>query len=80
MKKLLLIGLLAGAFVACNDASESTENKMDSLDSAAEEKKETIDSTAEQRMDRIDSVTEEKKDALDRKDSLNREIQKDTSK
>jgi hypothetical protein len=80
MKKLFLISLIAGAFTACNNASESTENKKDSLDSVAEEQKSMIDSTAEQKMERIDSVTEKKKDVLDRKDSMNQEIRKDTSK
>jgi hypothetical protein len=80
MKKLILIGLLAGTFAACNNASESTEVKQDSLDSAATEQKEVIDSTADQKMERIDSTTDKKKDSLDRIDSTLREHAKDTSK
>ena len=79
MKKILLIGLLAGGLTACNNASESTENKIDSIDSAASEQKEMIDSTAEQKMERVDSTAEVKKENLERKDSLNQEVKKDAS-
>jgi hypothetical protein len=72
MKKILLIAVIAGSLIACNDTSDSTEEAKDALDSAAEVKKDNIDSTAEQRIDRIDSTTERKKDSLDRKDSANR--------
>jgi hypothetical protein len=80
MKTFLMVCLLAGVFTACNNASDSTANMKDSLDSVATEQKDMIDSTAEQKEERVDSITEEKKDALDRKDSMNRENQKDTSK
>jgi len=72
MKRLFLILAISGAFIACNNASETTENKKDSLDSIANEKKDMIDSSAEQKKDMIDSTTEKKKDALDRRDSARR--------
>jgi outer membrane murein-binding lipoprotein Lpp len=77
MKKLVLIGAIAGSLIACTNAGDSTEAKKDSLDSIASEKKEAIDSTAQERMERIDSTTEQKKAALDSLDSINK---KDTSR
>ena len=76
MKKVLLIVAIAGAFAACNNASDSVQDKKDSIDSLASEKKETIDSSAEQRKAAVDSMTEKKKETLNRMDSLNK---KDTS-
>ena len=72
MKKILLVIAIAGSVMACNNSSETTEDKKDSLDSIAGEKKDMIDSTAEQKKDMIDSTTEQKKDALDRMDSARR--------
>lgn len=72
MKKILIAGLIAASLAACNNASESTENKKDSLDSIAKEEKNQIDSTAEKRENKIDSLTEKKKDSLDRIDSIMR--------
>jgi hypothetical protein len=79
MKKLFLIIIPAFLFIACNNAGETTQDKKDSLDSIATEQKDMIDSTAEQKMERVDSITEEKKDVLDRKDSVNRVTQQETS-
>ncbi len=76
MKKLVLIGAVAGSLIACTNAGDSTEAKKDSLDSVASEKKEDIDSAAQARMEKIDSTTEQKKAALDSLDSVNR---KDTA-
>lgn len=70
MKKFLTVFVLAGALVACNNASESAADAKDSLDSVASERKEVIDSSAEARKDMIDSTTEQKKDAIDKVDSL----------
>ena len=77
MKKIALILAITGSMIACNNSSETTENKKDSLDSVASEKKDMIDSTAEQKKDMIDSTTAQKKDALDKMDSAAR---KDTTK
>lgn len=72
MKKILLAGLISASLAACNNASESTQNKKDSLDSVARQEKNQIDSTAEKKENRIDSLTEKKKDSLDRRDSIMR--------
>ena len=72
MKKIFLMMAIAGTVMACNNSSETTENKKDSLDSIANEKKDMIDSTAEQKKDVIDSTTAMKKDALDKMDSARR--------
>lgn len=65
MKKIL-IGLFAAAMLtACNNASESTEEKKDSLDSLASEKKEMIDSTTEEKKEAIDSLENKVEDAKD---------------
>ncbi|HEV8283444.1 MAG TPA: hypothetical protein VGQ09_04000 [Chitinophagaceae bacterium] len=77
MKNLFLILAISGSLIACNNASESTENKKDSLDSIANEKKDVIDSTAEQKKDMVDSTTAMKKEALDKMDSAKR---KDSSR
>jgi hypothetical protein len=72
MKKFLTVFVLAGALVACNNASDSAADAKDSLDSIASERKEVIDSSAEARKDVIDSTTEQKKEVIDSRDSLNR--------
>lgn len=72
MKKFFLVFSLAGAMVACNNASESANDAQDSLDSIASERKEAIDSSAEARKDAIDSTTEEKKEVLEKRDSADR--------
>jgi hypothetical protein len=77
MKNLFLILAISGSLIACNNSSETTENKKDSLDSIANEKKDIIDSTAEQKKDVIDSTTAMKKEALDKMDSMRR---KDSTK
>jgi hypothetical protein len=82
MKKLVLIVIIAGTLVACNNAGESTStaNKKDSLDSIANQKKDVIDSSSEAKKDKIDSTTARKKDSLDRLDSMHAKHNKDTSK
>ena len=80
MKKFLVIIAIAGSLIACNNASDSTENAQDSLDSVAAEKKDMIDSTAEQRKDVIDSTTEMKKEALDKLDSASRKMDSTNNK
>jgi hypothetical protein len=77
MKNLFLVLAISGSLIACNNSSETTENKKDSLDSIANEKKDIIDSTAEQKKDVIDSTTAMKKEALDKMDSMRR---KDSTK
>jgi hypothetical protein len=68
MKKLLAVFAITGSLVACNNASETTENKIDSIDAAADQKIETIDSVAEQKTDSIDSAAGAKIDTLQKKD------------
>jgi hypothetical protein len=80
MKRVFIFLAVAGILTACNNSSTTTENKKDSLDSAAGQKKEMIDSAAEQKKDNIDSATKAKKEALDKKDSANRAIKKDSTK
>jgi hypothetical protein len=72
MKKYLVVFALTAVVAACNNASDSTAEAKDSLDSIAAEGKEAIDSSAEARKDAIDSTTEQKKEAIDPRDSLNR--------
>lgn len=72
MKKVFLVLAIALSVMACNNSSETTENKKDSLDSIANEKKDMVDPTAEQKKDVIDSTTAQKKDALDKMDSARR--------
>jgi hypothetical protein len=70
MKSLFLYFAIIISFAACNNNSESTAAKKDSLDSIAGEKKEAIDSSAERKKDMIDSITRKKKESLDRIDSM----------
>ena len=72
MKKLFIVLAACGVFTACNNATDSTAEKKDSIDSMATEKKEAIDSTAEQRKDVVDSTADQKKEALEKLDSLNK--------
>jgi len=55
MKKILGILVIAGSLVACNDNANSTENKVDSADSAAKAQKEVVDSNAAAQKEAIDS-------------------------
>jgi hypothetical protein len=68
MKQLFAVLAIAGSLVACNNASESTENKIDSIDSAADQRIEAIDSAAEQKTEAIDSAADAKIDTLQKKD------------
>jgi hypothetical protein len=49
MKRILIAGLIAITFAACNNSGEITQNKKDSIDSMAREQKNMIDSTAEKK-------------------------------
>ena len=69
MKKLLLIGLLTGSLVACNNAADSTGEAKDSIDSALNEQKEMVDSIADERKETIDTIKDRKIDSLDQVDS-----------
>jgi hypothetical protein len=69
MKKILGILVIAGSLVACNDNAASTENKKDSIDSAAKAKTDALDSAANAKTDAIDSAAKAKKDSLDKADS-----------
>lgn len=80
MKKLLLIVVIAGSLIACNNTGQSTSEKKDSLDSIANAKKDMVDSSADAKKDKIDSTTKLKKDSLDRLDSMHNKNKKDTSK
>ena len=71
MKKILGILVIAGSLVACNDNAASTENKKDSIDSAANVKTDVIDSSADAAINKVDSTAEAKKDSLDKVDSTN---------
>lgn len=72
MKKLIYFLIGITVFTACNNASDNTENKQDSLDSVANVQTQRIDSAAEQRIDSVDSAVERKKDSLERRDTVNR--------
>lgn len=71
MKKFLGILVIAGALVACNNSADSTEDKKDSIDSAANAQKEAVDSNANHMQNQIDSNANAKKDSLNAKDSVN---------
>ena len=71
MKKILGILVIAGALVACNDNATSTENKQDSIDSAAKATTNKIDSSADAAINKVDSAADAKKDSLDKVDSTN---------
>lgn len=70
MKKFLAILIIAGSLTACNDAANSTDNKMDSIDSAASEVKDRLETTGagenaiDSANDIIDSSAEAKKDSV----------------
>lgn len=72
MKKVFLLFIVAGSLAACNNSSETTENKKDSIDSVAGQKKEIVDSSAQAKKDAIDSNASAKKATLDKMDSLNK--------
>lgn len=69
MKKLFIIGLLAVAFTACNNAADNTSDPKDSIDSALNAQKQVVDSIADERKDLIDTIKDRKLDSLDRVDS-----------
>ena len=69
MKRLFLAFAIAGTLVACNNSSDSTAEKKDSIDSMASAKKDMIDSAADKKKAAIDSSAEHKKDALAKADS-----------
>jgi len=69
MKKFLGIMLIAGSLIACDNDATTTDNKQDSIDSAAKAQMEMVDSTADQKMDAIDSTRDQMKDSLDKMDS-----------
>ena len=69
MKKILGILVIAGSLVACNDNAASTENKKDSIDSAAKATTNAIDSSADAAINKVDSTADVKKDSLDKVDS-----------
>lgn len=70
MKKLLAVLAIAISLTACNDAADATENKTDSIDSAASEVKDRLETTnasdnaIDSAKDKIDSSAEAKKDSL----------------
>ena len=69
MKKLFAIMLIAGSMVACNDSANGTDNRQDSIDSAASEVKDRLDNTGasstvtDSAANIIDSSAEAKKDS-----------------
>ena len=83
MKKLFLIVLVSATLAACNNSSDSTSAKKDSLDSIGNAAKNNVDSTTKaekdqldsgrkEAKDQIDSTIDKKKQALDRRDSIHR--------
>jgi hypothetical protein len=65
MKKFLGILAISATMVACNNSADSTENKQDSIDSAANAQKELVDSSANATTNAIDSAADATKDKID---------------
>jgi hypothetical protein len=64
MKKLFLIFIVAGSLVACNNAGDTGQKTLDSLDSSKNLQKESIDAAAQDAKKNIDSTTQAVKDSV----------------
>jgi len=69
MKKFLGILAIAGTLVACNNSANSTDNKVDSTDSAAKAQKAAVDTMAKEQKAAIDTNAKATKDSIKGKDT-----------
>jgi hypothetical protein len=75
MRKTLLLFSLFGTLMACNNSSENTDDKVDSIENRKDTLMENVDSVEKAKVDsikqwkenqeeKIDSATEARKDSL----------------
>jgi rubrerythrin len=65
MKKFLGILAIAAALTACNNESGTTEERKDSIDSAAAAAKDTVESKSDATKDAIESTAKMEKAVVD---------------
>lgn len=80
MKKLFIVLAVAGAFTACNNSANTTDNAKDSLDSVAKERKEMVDSTTKATTNALDSSANARKDMIDSTTKAKKEVLDSTKK
>lgn len=69
MKKFLAIAIIAGTLVACNNDSNTTENKKDSIENTADSLQNKVEDKADSTVNVIENKTDSAKEAVENADT-----------